>query len=255
MIRTMRIGLLHPGEMGAAFGNVLRTRGHDVLWVSGVRSDATAERARSAGLEAVATVAELAAQTQLVLSICPPHAAIDVADELSAFDGIYVDANAIAPATALEVQSRFGRFVDGSIIGAPPLTRKTATLYLSGTEASTVAELFRDTNVRATVISDQVGAASALKMVYAAWTKGSAALLLASAQAATAAGVDAELLAEWQRSQPDVPEQLAHAQRAAMAKGWRWVGEMQEIAEFFASVGEPDGFHRAAAEVYGQFPR
>ena len=190
-----------------------------------------------------------------MLSICPPHAAIDVADELSGFDGIYVDANAIAPATAREIQGRFSRFVDGSIIGAPPLTGPTATLYLSGTEAHTVAELFSDTNTRALVISDEVGAASALKMVYAAWTKGSAALLLAAAQAATAAGVDAELLAEWQHSQPHVPEQLAHAQRAAMAKGWRWVGEMQEIAEFFSSVGEPDGFHRAAAEVYGKFPR
>jgi len=251
----MRIGLLHPGEMGAAFGAALRTRGHDVLWVSRGRSEATAERARTAGLEAVVSVAELAAQAELVLSVCPPHAALDVADELSGFDGIYVDANAIAPATALDVQSHFSRFVDGSIIGSPPLTGPTATLYLSGAEAQTVAELFSDTNARAIVISDEVGAASALKMVYAAWTKGRAALLLAAAQAATAAGVDAELLAEWQHSQPHVPEQLADAQRAAVAKGWRWVGEMREIAEFFASVGEPDGFHRAAAEVYGKFPR
>ena len=109
--------------------------------------------------------------------------------------------------------------------------------------------------MQATVISDQIGAASALKMVYAAWTKGSAALLLAVQQAATAAGVDAELLAEWQHSQPQLPERLVQAQRSAMEKGWRWVGEMQEIADFFASVGEPQGFHRAAAEIYRKFPR
>jgi 3-hydroxyisobutyrate dehydrogenase-like beta-hydroxyacid dehydrogenase len=190
-----------------------------------------------------------------VLSICPPHAALDVARELSGFEGRYVDANAIAPATALEIQNLCGRFVDASIIGSPPVEGPTATLYLSGDDAAGVARLFAGTNVQATVISDQVGAASALKMVYAAWTKGSAALLLAVQQTATAAGVDAELLAEWQHSQPQLPEQLVQAQRSAMAKGWRWVGEMQEIADFFASVGEPEGFHRAAADVYRRFPR
>jgi 3-hydroxyisobutyrate dehydrogenase-like beta-hydroxyacid dehydrogenase len=251
----MRIGLLHPGAMGAAFGAALRTRGHDVLWVSQGRSAETAERARAADLKAVATVAELAARAELVLSICPPHAALDVARELSGFDGLYVDANAIAPATALEIRSLCGRFVDASIIGSPPVEGPTATLYLSGDDAAGVARLFAETNVQATVISDQVGAASALKMVYAAWTKGSAALLLAVQQTATAAGVDAELLAEWQHSQPQLPEQLVQAQRSAMAKGWRWVGEMQEIADFFASVGEPEGFHRAAADVYRRFPR
>jgi 3-hydroxyisobutyrate dehydrogenase-like beta-hydroxyacid dehydrogenase len=241
--------------MGAALGAGLRSRGHDVLWASEGRSAATAQRAREADLEAVATVAELAQRSEAVLSVCPPHAALGVARQLSGFTGIYVDANAVAPATVLEIQKLFSRFVDASIIGSPPLDGPTATLYLSGTEAQTVAELFDGSHAIATVISDQPGAASALKMVYAGWTKGSAALLLAVQEAATAAGVDAELLAEWQHSQPQLPEQLAHAQRAAMAKGWRWVGEMQEIAEFFASVGEPEGFHRAAAEVYGKFAR
>jgi 3-hydroxyisobutyrate dehydrogenase-like beta-hydroxyacid dehydrogenase len=251
----MRIGLLHPGEMGAAFGATLRAGGHDVLWVSSGRSAATAARADEAGLTAVTNVAELIAQAELVLSICPPHAAPDVAAELAGFSGIYVDANAIAPTKTVAIGERFPRFVDGSIIGSPPLRGPTATLYLSGPEATTVAELFAGTNARATVIADQPGPASALKMVYAGFTKGSAALLLAAQQAATAAGVDAELLAEWQRSQPQLPEQLAQAQRSAMRKGWRWTGEMQEIADFFASVGEPEGFHRAAAEVYGKFPR
>jgi 3-hydroxyisobutyrate dehydrogenase-like beta-hydroxyacid dehydrogenase len=255
MIQMMRIGLLHPGEMGAAFGAALRARGHDVLWVQQGRSTATAERARNAGLKAVSSIGELAAEAELVLSICPPHAALDVAHELAGFDGIYVDANAIAPGTALEVQELFGRFVDGSIIGSPPLEGPTATLYLAGAEADTVAGMFAATNVGTRVIAEQPGAASALKMVYAAWTKGSAALLLAAQQAATAAGVDAELLAEWQHSQPQLPDQLSQAQRAATSKGWRWVGEMQEIADFFASVGEPEGFHRAAAEVYRKFPR
>lgn len=251
----MRIGLLHPGEMGAAFGAALRSRGHDVLWLPVGRSEETGQRARHAGLQPVDTVARLAAESELVLSILPPHAAVESARQLAGFTGIYVDANAIAPATVQEIAGIVPRLVDGSIVGSPPTDGPTATLYLSGPDASDVARLFAETNVRTSVISDRIGAASALKMTYAAWAKGTIALLLAVQQAATAAGVDAELLTEWQRSQPQLPEQLEHAQRLAAKKGWRWVGEMQEIAEFFAQAGEPNGFHQAAAEVFRKFPR
>lgn len=251
----MRIGLIHPGEMGAAFGRVLTTRGHEVLWVPEGRSADTMERARRAELQEVGTLAELSERAELVLSICPPHVAVDVARSLSDFDGIYVDANAVAPATTLEIEGIVRHLIDGSIIGSPPLDGPTASLYLSGAGAEQVADLFSGSNVKASVISDRIGAASALKMAYAGWTKGSAALLLAVKAAAAAAEVDAQLLAEWESSQPHLLRQLARAERSAGDKGWRWVGEMEEIAGFFASVDEPDGFHRAAAEVYRRFPR
>ena len=104
--------------------------------------------------------------------------------------------------------------------------------------------------MEAIVVSDDAGAASAVKMAYAAWTKGSAALLLAVRELARTRGVEEALLAEWARSLRELEGRSAAAARSAAAKGWRWIGEMEEIADTFAASDLPDGFHRAAAEVY-----
>ena len=244
------VGLLHPGEMGAALGAALRARGHRVLWVSADRSDATAARATAAELEDVASTGELVRRSELILSVCPPHAAAAVAESVGDFDGIFVDANAIAPATTQKLGAGLARYVDGGVIGPPPHSSGTTRLYLSGPEASFVAELFAGTTVDARVLSPTIGDASALKMVYAAWTKGTAALLLAIREVAAANGVDDALLDEWRLSLPELPEQSLRAAKSATAKGWRWVAEMEEIADTFAAAGQPDGFHRAAAEVF-----
>jgi hypothetical protein len=191
-----------------------------------------------------------------VLSICPPHGALDLAREVAGFGGVYVDANAVSPQTARRIGATIGaRFVDGGIIGPPPGPRARTHLSLCGAEAAAVAELFTGTGVDARVIAGEPGAASALKMAYAAWTKGTAALILAIAQLADAEGVRDELLAEWRDSQPDLPERVARAQQSAEAKGWRWVAEMEEIAATFAADDLPDGFHRAAADVFRGFSR
>jgi 3-hydroxyisobutyrate dehydrogenase-like beta-hydroxyacid dehydrogenase len=248
------VGVLHPGEMGAALGARLRERGHDVLWASEGRSTATRGRAAAAGLCDVSSVAALAAESDVVLSVCPPHAARDVASTVAGFRGVFVDANAIAPATVETVRAVIendgGRFVDGGIVGPPPEREGTTRLYLSGPGAADVAEAFAGTPIEAPVLGPEPGAASALKMAYAAWTKGTAAMLLAIRATAEANGVEDALMAEWSRSQPDVPGRLAAAGDSAARKGWRWVAEMEEIAATFAAAGRPDGFHRAAAEVF-----
>jgi hypothetical protein len=168
-----------------------------------------------------------------------------VARAVGAFSGLYVDANAIAPATAREIGAGFARFVDGGVVGPPPVSSPTR-LYLSGAEAETVRALFAGTLVDARVVPN----ASALKCAYAAWTKGTAAMLLAIRDFARAEGVEEALAREWLESQPDLPERLAAAERSAERKGWRWVGEMEEIAAAFAADGLPPGFHQAAADVY-----
>ena len=233
------VGLLHPGEMGASVGRVLQANGHEVVWASSGRSDATRERARS--FRDAGTVEELARQVEVVLSICPPHGAVDVARSVRGFDGIYVDANAISPMRAQEVAALQRRYVDGGIVGGPPDEPGT-TLYLSGADAPTVASLFAGSNLEPRVVVD----ASAVKMAYAAWTKGTAALLLAIRDVARRFGVEDE----WRLATPELADRLAAAERSAAAKGWRWVGEMEEIADTFAASGQPEGFHRAAAEVY-----
>ena len=244
------VGVLHPGEMGAVVAGALRERGETVLWASAGRSAATAERAEAAGLEDAGDVAEVCRRCEILLSICPPHAAVEVARAASGFTGIYVDANAIAPDTARAIAKLQPRLVDGGIVGPPPSRPDTTRLYLSGGEAAEVAALFAGTNLEARVLSGEPGAASALKAAYAGWTKGSAALLLTMRELARAEGVENALLEEWRLSIPKLEEHVAGAERSARRKGWRWVGEMEEIAHSMAAHDLPTGFHEAAAEVF-----
>ena len=249
------VGLLYPGEMGTAVGLCLAGAGHEVLWAAAGRSHATAARAGEAGLTAVPDVAAVAGRADVVLSVCPPHAALGVAREVSAagFCGLYVDANAVSPATAREVagivEAVGAGFVDGGIIGTPPVAPGFIRLYLSGARAGEVLRLFAGTEVDARVVDGEPGGASAVKMAYASWTKGSAALLLTARALARAEGVEESLLAEWDISQPGLAERSGRSAGSAAAKGWRWVAEMEEIAAAMAAAGLPDGFHLAAAEV------
>lgn len=246
-----RVGILHPGEMGAAVGALVRGEG---WWAPEGRSEATAARAEAAGLRA-APLAELVERCEVLLAICPPHAALDVARAAAGFRGVYCDANAVSPATALAiarvVEAGGATFVDGGIVGGPPREPGTR-LYLSGAAAGEVAALFGGTALEPVVLGRDPGTASALKLLYAAWTKGSAALLLAVAEAASALGLGDELRAEWERSLPGLAEEAARAARAAEAKGWRWVGEMREIEATLRAAGAPGGFHEAAAEVFSR---
>jgi 3-hydroxyisobutyrate dehydrogenase-like beta-hydroxyacid dehydrogenase len=232
------VGLAHPGEMGAAVGDQLVANGHDVLWASDGRSDETRERARA--FRDVQTLDALR-DAEAVLSICPPHAALDVAQRLAGHEGVYLDANAVSPMTAAKVGALFPQFVDGGIVGGPPREPGT-TLYLTGERSADIASLFAGSHLATEIVPD----ASAVKMVYAAWSKGTAAMLLAIRDVAQHFGVEDD----WRRAAPELEERLARAERSAATKGWRWIGEMEEIAETFAAAGEPDGFHRAAAEVY-----
>jgi 3-hydroxyisobutyrate dehydrogenase-like beta-hydroxyacid dehydrogenase len=244
------VGLLHPGDMGAAIGAALREQGARVLWASAGRSEETTSRAVAAGLEDAGSVETLARSCDVIVSVCPPHAALEVARSVGAFAGTYLDANAISPMSARAVAATVGRYVDGGIVGPPPLEAGQTRLYLSGPEASLVAELFQGTVVDARVVSDEIGAASAVKMAYAAWTKGTAALLLAVRSLARVQGVEETLLAEWELSLPELPARSVSAAESAAAKGWRWIAEMEEIAATFGAAGLPEGFHRAAADVF-----
>jgi 3-hydroxyisobutyrate dehydrogenase-like beta-hydroxyacid dehydrogenase len=249
------VGLLHPGAMGAAVGRVLVRTGRSVLWASDGRSADSAARAEQAGLQDAGTATALAARSDLVLSICPPHGAIDTACAVGRFTGLYVDANAVSPATATEiraiVEGAGARYVDGAVIGSPPTHADATTrLYLSGADAPAVAEMFDGSGLETLVLDGEPSAASALKMAYAGWTKGSAALLLTMRAAARAHGVEEALVREWEHSIPSLPDRSVQAGRAADEKGWRWVAEMREIAATLAAADLPAGFHEAAAEVF-----
>jgi 3-hydroxyisobutyrate dehydrogenase-like beta-hydroxyacid dehydrogenase len=201
-------------------------------------------------------VASVVAASDVILSVCPPHAALDVATQVAAlrFGGIFVDGNAVSPATAREiggiVEKGGATFVDGGIIGPPPEKPGTTRFYVSGAGAERISRLLTAGALEAPVVPGGPGAASALKMAYASWTKGSSALLLAVCALASAEGVEDSLLREWQISQRDLPARSEGSAKSNAKKAWRFVGEMEEIAATYSAAGLPDGFHLGAAEIY-----
>jgi 3-hydroxyisobutyrate dehydrogenase-like beta-hydroxyacid dehydrogenase len=254
-VSSKTIAVFHPGEMGAAIGACLGGRGLKVVWASAGRSSATRARALAAGLEDLGPLERVVDAADLVLSVCPPHGALALARQVAdyGFRGIYIDANAISPVTARQIgrvlENAGARFVDGGIIGPPPVQGGRSRIYLSGGAAKDVAMLFAGSKLEAIALEGPAGAASALKACYAAWTKGSTALLAAIRALAEHEGVEGALLAEWKLSQPDL-EKRSEAVTVQARKAWRWISEMEEIAASFAAAGLPEGFHLAAADVY-----
>lgn len=200
----------------------------------------------------VGSLADLATAADVIISVCPPGAAAAVARDVVAtgFDGIYVDVNAISPASARKIGAAFDHFVDGGIVGPPVQSAGSTRLYLSGEEAPQIADLWAGSLVETRIVDGGPGAASAVKVCYAAWTKGTAALLLTIRALAAAEGVQDALLGEWATSLSGLAAQSERAATGSAPKAWRFVGEMDEIAASFAAHGLPDGFGSAAAGVY-----
>lgn len=251
----MIVALLHPGDMGVTVGQTLQASGHEVRWCVAGRSAATRRRAQQSGFQGMQALAAVLDGADAVVSVCPPAEALAVAKTVvdAGFEGVYVDANAVSPATVGRLQALLGpRLVDGGIIGPPARTPGTTRLYLSGPGAGAVAGWFEAGPLQALALDGPPGAASALKMCYAAYTKGASALLLLVRALAESDGVSDALLAEWALSQPGLTARSDATAQATAAKAWRFEGEMYEIADTVAAAGLPDGFHRAAAALYGR---
>lgn len=256
-----RIGILHPGEMGISIAASAQKSGHGVAWASEGRSSATCERAAKYQLHDTRTVANLCAECSILISICPPDAAEIVAHQVvaSGFGGLYLDANAISPQRAVRIGGAMLQagiaFVDGGIIGGPAWEPDRTWLYLSGPRAEEIAACFSGGLLRTHVLGAPIGRASALKMCYAAYTKGTTALLCAILAAAEQLDVRAALSEQWDRDDPHWAEQTEQRVRKVTGKAWRFAGEMDEIAATFREAGLPGDFHAAAAIVYRRLAR
>lgn len=251
-----RIGILHPGAMGVSVAASAIQSGHVVNWVSQNRSDRTRGRAEEQGLTGVPSMEEFCQTCEIIISVCPPHAAEEVAESVieAGFKGHYLDANAISPQRAVKIgkdmEANGIRFVDGGIIGGPAWKPGETWLYLSGEDLETIADCFSNGPLEVKVIGEEIGRASALKMCYAAYSKGTTALLAAILAAAESLGVREELYQQWDMDNARFVEQVNGRARRVTAKAWRFEGEMREIASTFREAGLPEGFHEAAAEVY-----
>jgi hypothetical protein len=250
------LGILHPGRMGTAVAAASRPQVSQVLWAEAGRSRATTKRAEWADFVAVPTVADVVRRCAVLVSLCPPHAAEAVADEVAAAGGagLYLEANAIAPATVQRLADRLGpeRVVDGALIGPPPWQAATTVLHVSGPRADEIAALFTGGPLQVAVSGPAIGQASAIKACFALQSKALPTLWAALAAAAEAYGVGGPVRAELARDGIDLDARLQELAGRASAKAWRWAGEMTEAADAFAAVDLPDGASRAAAQIYGR---
>jgi len=250
------IGILHPGAMGISVAASALQSGHLACYASEGRSDATRSRAAEHHLRDLKTVAQLCQDCSLIISVCPPHAAEDVAQQVidHGFKGLYLDANAISPQKAQHIDAMLSSagiaFVDGGIIGGPAWTPDETWMYLSGKESARFADCFSAGPLEISVIGEEIGKASALKMCYAAYTKGTTALLTSILALSESQGIRSELMSQWDRDWPGFPKQTETRARRVTTKAWRFAGEMDEIASTFEAAGLPGGFHRSAGDVY-----
>jgi 3-hydroxyisobutyrate dehydrogenase-like beta-hydroxyacid dehydrogenase len=251
-----KIGILHPGEMGTSVAASAIESGHQMYWTSADRSDMTRLRAEKHHLIEIETLPELCQTTEIIFSVCPPHAAERVAKSVikNGFKGLYLDANAISPQRSIRIGQMLEEndihFVDGGIIGGPAWTPNETWLYLSGKDAEGIAECFAQGPLETKIIGGEIGKASALKMCYAAYSKGTTALLAAILATAESLKVRDELYQHWGKDELGFSDQVNRRVTRVTAKAWRFEGEMREIALTFRDAGLPDGFHEAAGEIY-----
>jgi 3-hydroxyisobutyrate dehydrogenase-like beta-hydroxyacid dehydrogenase len=251
-----KIGVLHPGKMGISIAASLVNSGHDVYWSSYGRSQETRKRAERQKLIELRTLDDLCQTCTIIFSVCPPHAAEELASKVIAagFKGIYVDANAISPQKANRIGWMMAEvgvdFVDGGIIGGPAWEPGKTWLYLSGIGADRVGAYFSNGTLETEVIDAEIGKASALKMCFAAYTKGCSALLCAILASSEELAVRDVLERQWSRAGSGFADEAQTRVRRVTAKAWRFAGEMDEIAETFKGVGIPNGFHLAAGDIF-----
>ena len=253
------VAILSPGDMGHAVGRVLGDHGLDVITCLEGRSERTRELARQGRFRDTPSLEEMVAQADLVMSILVPAEAVGtarrVADVIRAAGSgtLYADCNAVSPQSAHVMRDVIvgagGRFIDASIIGGPPGRGAAPRFYASGPEAAIMGEL-DGKGIVVRQMGAEVGRASAIKMCYAAGTKGASALHAALLTAAEALGVSSELEEEMRSSQPDVYKRMEGQIPRLPIPAHRWIGEMEEIAATFDHVGVSPGFHQGAADIF-----
>ena len=243
--------------MGAAVAAQAAAGGAVVHWLPEGRGPATRRRAEALDLRPAADLAVLAASCDLIISVCPPAAAVDVARSVAAvsFTGIYLDANAISPDHSREIAALLGErgatVVDGGIVGPPPQRAGTTRLYLSGPEPAVeyVRDVFTGTAIAPTVLPGPVGRASALKLAFASYNKISYVLAAQSCALAADHGVLDELLELTAEALPGTPLGRPEQLVTAGPRAWRWAPEMQEVAAACVGAGIPPELAMAAAAL------
>ncbi len=252
------VGVMSPGDMGSGVGGVLKRNGLRVLTALDGRSDASRSRAKEEGIEDAGSLDELVRESDLILSILVPSEAVQFAENVAAAitrsesEIVVADCNAVSPATAVELEKTItaagAKFIDAGIIGSTPRRGATPRFYASGVHASILGEL-DGKGISVPVMDGPIGMASGLKMVYAALTKGTAALYASTLMTAMSLGLYDDLIEEMKLSQSGTLEGMDRV-KSVSAQAFRWIGEMEEIAATFADAGISPLIHKGAAETF-----
>mgnify|MGYP001800958014 CR=1 FL=1 len=253
------VGILMPGDMGHGVGQALLAQGHRVVTALEGRSQHTRQLSDRAGIEDLGSIESCVAETDIILSILPPDRAVPQAQSIAEAmkktgkTPAYADCNAISPMTMKSVASAFDGtgavIIDSGIIGLNPIKSPPTRFYVSGPDCAPMKALKCDA-IKVEKISDEIGRASALKMVYAAGTKGIWTLQTALLLTAARQGVLEPLLEELAYSQTGPLQSMRSKIPFIPADAARWVPEMEEIAATFADAGVTSGFHDGAAEIF-----
>ena len=253
------VAVLSPGEMGDAFGRVLKAAGFDIVTCLAGRSDLTRERASDTGFRDLPDLKSVAAEADLILSIMPPESApamaTQVARAMMAAGAAppFIDCNAVSPKTAMEIGEAMApagcAYIDGGIIGNPPGMAKPTRLYVSGPDAE-LAQVIDGPDIDIRQMGPDIGAGSGIKMCYAGITKGTNALHNAVLMAAEQIGVSDELYKEFEYSAGDLYKHMLNTHARLPSVSARFIGEMEEIARTLDEVGVTPDFHKGAAEVF-----
>jgi putative dehydrogenase len=254
------VAVMAQGTMGAGIGKRLNERGAAVRTLLSGRSEASANRARAAGMQPVADERELLSGADYFLSILPPDQALALANRLAPalqslpVKPVYVDCNAVSPQTAEHiaavVEPTGATFVDGGIIGGPPREGYAGpAIYASGPEAKRT-EALKDWGLDWRIIDGPIGAASGLKMSYAGITKGTTAIAAAMLLGAARFGCAEALIAELSSSQPDMLKRMRGSIPGMYDKAYRWVGEMEEISDFLEANAPSSAMYQGIARLY-----
>ena len=252
------VGVMSPGDMGSGVGGILVRSGLRVITSLKGRSEASSTRAAEQGIVDVGSLEDVVASSDLMLSILVPSEALVFA--ASAAESIvrtnshvaFADCNAVSPATGAKIGNIItaagGMFIDAGIIGGSPRTGAIPRFYASGEHAGILAEL-DGKGISVPVMRGAVGRASGLKMLYAALTKGTAALHASTLMAAKSLGLFDDLIHELEQSQSGTLTAMGRV-NSISAQAFRWIGEMEEIASTFEDAGVTPNIHAGAAETF-----